>query len=142
MGTRTLRDGEQIPEHEHPVHLQVVTRCPAKYRLVDLETGEVWQPRDEPPFTWRRIRGKPKVGRGGDVLMIDAMDAEDAEIVLTRRDGRIQVITEQVAVVDMSLEQACLVAIALSEGAKGARMTATEIQYLQEIAERWRLTER
>lgn len=54
MRTRTLRDGKQLPEHEHPVHLHVVTRCPAKYRLVDLETGEVWQVRDEPPYVWRR----------------------------------------------------------------------------------------
>lgn len=57
MKRRTLRDGKQLPEHEHPVHLQVVTRCPGKWRLADLETGEVWQPRDAPPFTWVRVKG-------------------------------------------------------------------------------------
>lgn len=66
MSGRTLPDGTTLPEHEHPVHLTVVTRCPAKYRLVDLETGEVWRPRDEPPFVWRRDLARTHGGAEGE----------------------------------------------------------------------------
>ena len=40
MKTRTLKDGEVVKELELPVTLTVYTRCPEKYKLVDMETGE------------------------------------------------------------------------------------------------------
>jgi hypothetical protein len=40
MTTRKLKDGTEVDELESPVTLTVYTRCPEKYKLIDLETGE------------------------------------------------------------------------------------------------------
>ena len=40
MKTRKLLDGSEVKELELPVTLTVYTRCPEKYKLVDMETGE------------------------------------------------------------------------------------------------------
>lgn len=40
MKQRELINGETVPELENPVTLTVYTRCPSKYLLIDLETGE------------------------------------------------------------------------------------------------------
>jgi hypothetical protein len=42
MKTRTLLDGSTVPELENPVTLQIKTKCPAKYKLVDMETGQTY----------------------------------------------------------------------------------------------------
>jgi hypothetical protein len=40
MSKRKLLDGTTIAEMEFPTSLSVFTKCPAKWKLVDLETGE------------------------------------------------------------------------------------------------------
>lgn len=40
MKTRVLKNGEVVQEFENPVSLSVYTKCPEKWLLVDLETGE------------------------------------------------------------------------------------------------------
>jgi hypothetical protein len=40
LKTRKLLDGSEVKELELPVTLTVYTRCPEKYKLVDMETGE------------------------------------------------------------------------------------------------------
>ena len=40
MKTRTLLDGKDVEELDKPVTLKVYTRCPEKYMLIDLQTGE------------------------------------------------------------------------------------------------------
>ena len=40
---RRLTSGRFVPEHADILRLQVRTRCPEKYVLVDLERGDVWQ---------------------------------------------------------------------------------------------------
>ena len=40
MKTRRLQDGTEVKELELPVTLTVYTRCPEKYKLVDMETVE------------------------------------------------------------------------------------------------------
>lgn len=40
MKKRKLYDGTEVKELELPVTLTVYTRCPEKYKLVDMETGE------------------------------------------------------------------------------------------------------
>ena len=40
MKTRKLQDGTEVKEMELPVTLTVYTRCPEKYKLIDMETGE------------------------------------------------------------------------------------------------------
>tara|TARA_B110000503_G_scaffold48117_1_gene78342 strand:+ start:1409 stop:1585 length:177 start_codon:yes stop_codon:yes gene_type:complete len=38
--TRTLQDGTVVKELSAPVQLVVYTRCPEKYKLIDMETGQ------------------------------------------------------------------------------------------------------
>ena len=40
MNERKLQSGQIVPELELAVTLNVYTKCPAKYKLVDMETGE------------------------------------------------------------------------------------------------------
>lgn len=35
-----MRKGRDIPETDSPVNLSIVTKCPAKWVLIDTETGE------------------------------------------------------------------------------------------------------
>jgi len=55
---RKLADGTQVPEYEFPITLEVKTKCPGKYKLVDLETGEEYigqRPLSRKGFFWRKI---------------------------------------------------------------------------------------
>jgi hypothetical protein len=38
--TRTLLDGRDVEELDEPITLKVYTKCPEKYMLVDMQTGE------------------------------------------------------------------------------------------------------
>ncbi|MCF8135572.1 MAG: hypothetical protein K9J32_08825 [Synechococcus lacustris] len=40
MSNRILRDGSQAEAFETPVDLVIHTKCPEKWKLVDMETGE------------------------------------------------------------------------------------------------------
>ena len=40
MKTRTLLDGRDVKEFDKAVTLTVYTKCPEKYMLIDLQTGE------------------------------------------------------------------------------------------------------
>jgi hypothetical protein len=40
MNKRILRDGSEVDSFEKPVDLVIHTKCPEKWKLVDLETGE------------------------------------------------------------------------------------------------------
>ena len=39
---RKLKDGTQAKELEENITLKVYTKCPSKYKLIDMETGEVY----------------------------------------------------------------------------------------------------
>jgi len=43
MTKRKLKDGTQAEEMEFPVTLVVQTKCPGKWKLIDMETGEEYQ---------------------------------------------------------------------------------------------------
>ena len=43
---RKLLDGTEVQELPEPKTLTVYTKCPEKYRLVDMETGEIYIGRD------------------------------------------------------------------------------------------------
>lgn len=43
---RKLLDGTEVQELLEPKTLTVYTKCPEKYRLVDMETGEIYIGRD------------------------------------------------------------------------------------------------
>jgi hypothetical protein len=40
MNKRKLQDGSSVEETEFPVTLIIQTKCPEKWKLIDLETGE------------------------------------------------------------------------------------------------------
>jgi hypothetical protein len=40
MKTRKLLDGTEVEELEKSITLQIKTKCPSKYKLIDMETGE------------------------------------------------------------------------------------------------------
>ena len=53
---RTLKDGRQVPELDNVKILEVKTKCPEKWKLIDLETGEEyigWH--TDGPRSWRRV---------------------------------------------------------------------------------------
>jgi hypothetical protein len=46
MAVRKLVDGTEVNELDHAKILQVKTRCPKKYMLIDMETGQRYTGRD------------------------------------------------------------------------------------------------
>lgn len=40
MNTRKLQDGTEVEEFDKAVTLTVYTKCPEKYMLIDMQTGE------------------------------------------------------------------------------------------------------
>ena len=56
MKERVLKDGTVVKELEKPKILEVKTKCPEKWKLIDLETGEEyigWH--TDGPRSWRRV---------------------------------------------------------------------------------------
>ena len=43
MKTRTLQNGEKVEELEKPMQLIIKTKCPSKWVIKDLETGEKYR---------------------------------------------------------------------------------------------------
>lgn len=53
---RKLKDGQEVPELDKVKILEVKTKCPQKWKLIDLETGEEyigWH--TDGPSHWRRL---------------------------------------------------------------------------------------
>lgn len=42
MKTRKLKDGRRVKELKNEVSIVINTKCPAKWLLTDLETGDQW----------------------------------------------------------------------------------------------------
>ena len=40
MKTRTLKDGTEVQELDKPVELSILTMCPRKWKIIDMETGQ------------------------------------------------------------------------------------------------------
>jgi len=40
MKTRTLKDGTIVKELDRPQNLSIITKCPEKWKIVDMETGQ------------------------------------------------------------------------------------------------------
>jgi hypothetical protein len=56
MKTRKLLTGEIAREFDKTVTLQIKTRCPAKWKLTDLETGEEYMGYDtKGEYYWKPI---------------------------------------------------------------------------------------
>lgn len=53
---RKLTTGAEVPELNEAVTLTIKTKCPAKWLLTDLETGEMYSPYDTPgKLQWKKI---------------------------------------------------------------------------------------
>tara|TARA_B110000858_G_C17673555_1_gene413059 strand:+ start:287 stop:505 length:219 start_codon:yes stop_codon:yes gene_type:complete len=55
---RKLLDDSEVPEFDMRIELKVRTKCPSKYKLIDLETGAEYigkLPTEEDPNYWRRV---------------------------------------------------------------------------------------
>ena len=55
---RKLLDGTEVPEFDIQVELKVSTKCPSKYKLVDLETGQEYIGQlktKEDPYYWKLL---------------------------------------------------------------------------------------
>jgi hypothetical protein len=58
--TRKLKNGTKVEELDTPVLLEVYTKCPSKWKLVDMETGEEYIGQDPEadkvqPQYWKRV---------------------------------------------------------------------------------------
>ncbi|MDA9302516.1 hypothetical protein N8072_01405 [bacterium] len=54
---RKLLDGSIAPEFDVSIELRVITKCPSKYKLLDMETGQVYVgqlPTEQDPYYWKR----------------------------------------------------------------------------------------
>lgn len=57
MEGRKLLDGRIAPEFDVAVELRIITKCPGKYKLLDMETGQVYVgqlPTESDPYYWKR----------------------------------------------------------------------------------------
>ena len=56
--TRTLLDGKEVEEFEKAVDLTIHTKCPEKWLLIDLETGQEYLGSNKPNLygKWKRIK--------------------------------------------------------------------------------------
>ena len=53
---RRLQDGTLVPELDEAVMFCLKTKCPAKWTLIDNETGELYIPNtDSGPYQWRKL---------------------------------------------------------------------------------------
>lgn len=54
---RTLKNGVKVYELDEPVTLTVYTKCPMKYKLIDLETGEeyIGQDPNKSKYSWNKL---------------------------------------------------------------------------------------
>jgi hypothetical protein len=55
---RKLRFGTEVPELDEAVVLEVKTKCPNKWKLIDLETGEeyIGNMPNEHRMYWKKIK--------------------------------------------------------------------------------------
>ena len=56
--TRILLDGTEVEEFEKAVDLTIHTKCPEKWLLIDLETGQEYMGSDKPNLygKWKRVK--------------------------------------------------------------------------------------
>jgi hypothetical protein len=53
---RKLLDGTEVEELDKPVTLKVYTKCPEKYMLIDLQTGERYiGTRSQGNHDWKKV---------------------------------------------------------------------------------------
>lgn len=60
--TRKLLDGKEVEELENPIELKIITRCPQKYKLIDMETGQeyIGNLPEDTKWDWKEITNEAK----------------------------------------------------------------------------------
>jgi len=53
---RKLQNGTEAEDLEFAVTLSVYTKCPEKYKLIDMETGEEYIGQRHHKKSWKRIK--------------------------------------------------------------------------------------
>jgi len=58
--TRKLLDGKEVEELEDTIELKIITRCPQKYKLIDMETGQeyIGNLPEDTKWDWKEVDGK------------------------------------------------------------------------------------
>ena len=64
MKKRKLLSGEEVIELERATTLKIYTKCPNKYKLIDMETGEEYIGIDSENSHWDKI--EKKVSKDGE----------------------------------------------------------------------------
>jgi hypothetical protein len=65
MNTRVLKDGSVVDSLDHPIDLVIHTKAPAKWKLIDLETGEEYLGSEISSGFAEVLREKVKVNKIG-----------------------------------------------------------------------------
>ena len=52
---RILKNGVKVPELKKAINLKVYTKCPAKWILIDTETGQKYIGSENPNKNWIKI---------------------------------------------------------------------------------------
>jgi hypothetical protein len=55
MNKRTLKDGSQVDSYDKPIDLIIHTKAPAKWKLIDLETGQEYLGSEIPHGTFAEV---------------------------------------------------------------------------------------
>ena len=59
---RKLITGTEVPELDSAVTLNIKTKCPAKWLLIDMETGEMYSPYEtQGPLQWKKVYADVKL---------------------------------------------------------------------------------
>ena len=59
MKTRNLKNGSVVEELDEPITLKVLTKCPEKWLLVDMETGEQYIGyKTQGKNSWKKVKNK------------------------------------------------------------------------------------
>jgi len=56
--TRKLIDGAEVQEYDKAIDLTIHTKCPEKWLLIDLETGQEYRGSKDPNLygKWKRVK--------------------------------------------------------------------------------------
>ena len=58
--SRTLLDGTEVEDFDEAIDLTIHTKCPEKWLLIDLETGQEYIGSDKPNLygKWKRVKDR------------------------------------------------------------------------------------
>lgn len=80
MNKRKLKDGTEVDSYDHPIDLIIHTKAPAKWKLIDLETGQEYLGSEIAHSTFAEIlRTKVSNGKIGSWFKTKRSDGSNVE---------------------------------------------------------------